>query len=261
MKKIEKEIKKVFPKSTKYLSFILGIAIIIITLLFYTEQIKVGQYLKEQYGETVFNIFNDNKLLEKTKLKEDNEGKYLWYVSEDSGKLEILKEKENYSIYLLSNVSEDKIQIYPFVEIEKQHPDRLYKVARVVDGDTIKIEYNEKQFSVRLIGVDTPESVHSDSKKNIEEGEIASDYTKKRLENKEVKLEFDVQPRDKYNRLLAYVYIDGKMYNKELLEKGYARLATFPPNVKYVDEFTKIQKKAMDNNKGFWEKNIWDKEK
>ena len=261
MKKIGKEVKKIFPKGSKHISLILGIIVIIITTFFYVEQIKVSKYLKEHYGEKVYNIFSDNKLLEHTKLKEDSNGKYLWYIAEDSGKIEILKEEDNYYIYIFSNLNEEKIQIYPFLEIEKQNPDRLYKVPRVVDGDTIKIEYDNKQHSVRLIGIDTPESVHSNSKKNIPEGKIVSDYTKMRLEGKEVKLEFDVQPRDKYNRLLAYVYIDGKMFNKELLENGYARVATFPPNIKYVNEFTKIQKTAIRNNKGFWEKDIWEKEK
>lgn len=51
------------------------------------------------------------------------------------------------------------------------------------------------------------------------------------------------------------------MFNKELLEKGYARVATYPPNVKYVEDFTKIQKKAINSNKGFWNKGIWEKEK
>lgn len=261
MKKIEKEIKKIFSKSTKYLSFILGLVVLVIVILFQINQTKVGQYIKDTYGEIVYNIFNDNDLIEKTSLKEDSEGKYLWYISEDSGRLEIVKEDKNYSIYIISNIAEEKIQIYPFVEIEKQNPNRLYKVTRVVDGDTIKIEYDDKQLSIRLIGVDTPESVHSDSNKNIPEGKIASEYTKSRLENKEVKLEFDVQPRDKYDRLLAYVYIDGEMFNKELLEKGYARVSTFPPNVKYVNDFTTIQKKAINNNKGFWDKNIWEEEK
>ena len=261
MEKIEKQVKKTFPKSSKYLSFILGVVVIIVSIIFYINQFKVGQYIKDSYGETVYNIFNDNDLLDKTSLKEDSDGKYLWYISEDSGRLEIVKEGKSYNIYLISTVADEKIQIYPFIEIEKQNPNRLYKVARVVDGDTIKIEYDDKQLSIRLIGVDTPESVHSNSNKNIPEGVIASDYTKSRLENKEVKLEFDVQPRDKYNRLLAYVYIDGKMFNKELLEKGYGRVSTFPPNVKYVDDFIAIQKKAINNNKGFWDKNIWEEEK
>lgn len=113
-------------------------------------------------------------------------------------------------------------------------------VLRVVDGDTIVVNYNGAEEKVRLIGVDTPESVHPDSSKNNEAGIAASEYTRNWLEGQEVELEFDVQQRDIYGRLLAYVYIDGVMFNKTLLENGIANLATYPPNVKYVDDFTAI---------------------
>lgn len=113
-------------------------------------------------------------------------------------------------------------------------------VIRVVDGDTIVVNYNGVEEKVRLIGVDTPESVHPDSSKNTEDGVLASEYTKERLEGKEIELEFDVQQRDVYGRLLAYVYLDGVMYNGTLLADGVANLATYPPNVKYADDFAKI---------------------
>ena len=117
---------------------------------------------------------------------------------------------------------------------------KLYDVVRVVDGDTIIVDIGGTEERVRLIGVDTPESVHPDSEKNTQAGILASDYTKSRLEGKQVELELDVQERDLYGRLLAYVYVDGVMYNKTLLADGVANLATYPPNVKYVDEFTAI---------------------
>ncbi len=127
-----------------------------------------------------------------------------------------------------------------------------YKVVRVVDGDTFVVDFNGKDEKVRLIGVDTPESVHADKSKNTKEGVMTSDYTKSKLNGKTVKLEFDVQERDKYGRLLAYVYIDGEMYNKHLLEIGYAKVATYPPNVKYVEDFTELQKEARENKIGLW---------
>lgn len=117
---------------------------------------------------------------------------------------------------------------------------KLYTVTRVVDGDTIVVDIDGTAETVRLIGVDTPESVHPDADKNTEAGVAASDYTKAALEGKEVELELDVQERDKYGRLLAYVYLDGVMYNKTLLEEGIADIATYPPNVKYVDDFKTI---------------------
>lgn len=138
------------------------------------------------------------------------------------------------------------------IEEETKLSSETYKVIRVVDGDTIIIDYNGKEERIRLIGVDTPESVHPNAEKNTEFGKTASDFTKANLENKFVKIELDVQEHDKYGRLLAYIYVDGKMYNKTLLEEGYAKIATFPPNVKYVDDFKAIQKDAENNKKGLW---------
>ena len=128
-----------------------------------------------------------------------------------------------------------------------------YKVVRVVDGDTFIIDYNGTEERVRMIGIDTPESVHPNKEKNSAFGKQISNYTKEKLTGKEVQIEFDVSQRDKYGRFLCYVYIDGEMYNKLLLEEGFAKVATYPPNVKYVDDFTKIQKQARENKKGMWQ--------
>ena len=153
--------------------------------------------------------------------------------------------EENYDIDLMIGSSENQ-------SVDSEVDLGEYKVVRVVDGDTFIIDYNGTEERVRLIGVDTPESVHPDESKNTEDGIKMSNYTKDRLQGKIVKLELDVQERDKYGRILAYVYIDDKMYNKELLELGYAKVATYPPNVKYVDDFTKIQKEARENKVGLW---------
>lgn len=130
--------------------------------------------------------------------------------------------------------------------------DELYDVVRVVDGDTFIVDYNGEQERVRLIGVDTPESVHPNEEKNTEFGNEVSNYSKKMLTGKQVALEFDIEERDKYGRLLAYAYLDGQMYNKLLLEKGYAQVSTYPPNVKYVDDFVAIQKQAREDKVGMW---------
>lgn len=125
-----------------------------------------------------------------------------------------------------------------------------YTVKRVVDGDTFVIEQNGKDVKVRLIGVDTPESVASQEyldrtgKENTEEGKKASEFTRELIEGEIVHLEFDAQTEDRYGRLLAYVYLDdGRMLQDVLLEEGYANLATYPPNVKYVDRFEEIVQK------------------
>ncbi len=148
------------------------------------------------------------------------------------------------------NISNDVEETQALVDIKEK---TFYEVMRVVDGDTFVINYNDKEEKVRLIGVDTPESVHPDKEKNTKFGEEVSKFSKKTLLGKKVELEFDVSQRDKYGRLLAYVYLDGQMYNKMLLKKGYAKTATYPPNVKYVEAFTKLQEQARENKVGLWE--------
>ncbi|MBO5479491.1 MAG: thermonuclease family protein [Clostridia bacterium] len=133
-----------------------------------------------------------------------------------------------------------------------------YLILEVVDGDTYKIQYNGKEEKVRLIGVDTPESVHQDKSKNTEYGKQASNYVKELIENKYVSLEFDVSQTDKYGRLLAYVYLeDGEMLNEKLLKEGYAKTATYAPNVKYVDQFKVLQEEARNNKVGFWKEDVF----
>ncbi|MDR1204985.1 MAG: thermonuclease family protein [Peptococcaceae bacterium] len=127
-----------------------------------------------------------------------------------------------------------------------------YRVTRVVDGDTLVVDVDGTEEHVRLIGVDTPESVHPDKERNVPYGAVASDFTKKLAEDKTVTLELDVQERDRYGRLLAYVYLDGVMLNKTLLSEGHATLATYPPNVRYVDEFTELQAEAREKGAGVW---------
>ena len=131
-----------------------------------------------------------------------------------------------------------------------------YNVVRVVDGDTFVINKDGEEIKVRMIGVDTPESVATgkNAYKNCDEGKEASNYTKSLIEGKSVYLETDVGPTDNYRRTLAYVYLeDGTMLNDHLLEKGYARMMTIQPNVKYVDMFEKTQKEARKNKVGFWD--------
>ncbi len=136
--------------------------------------------------------------------------------------------------------------------VNSDYPYGKYKITRVVDGDTFEVDFKGTKEKVRLIGVDTPESVHPDANKNTEEGKLTSEYTKGYLEGEDVALEFDVQERDKYGRLLAYAWINGEMYNKHLLSAGYAQVATYPPNVRYVDDFTALQKTARENKVGMW---------
>ena len=135
-------------------------------------------------------------------------------------------------------------------------------VARVVDGDTLVLENGER---VRLIGIDTPEMHESDklnrdasrSKLDVEAikqlGRISYGFTKKLVEGKRVKLEFDQERYDKYKRILAYVYLaDGTFVNAKIVQEGYASLMTYPPNVRYADLFLKLYQEARTNRRGLW---------
>ncbi|MCU9612305.1 thermonuclease family protein [Caldibacillus lycopersici] len=131
-------------------------------------------------------------------------------------------------------------------------PLAIGKVTNVVDGDTLDITFeNGMEERVRLVLVDTPETKHP-SKPVQPFGSEATTFTKDLLTGKTVEVELDVQERDNYGRLLAYLYLDGKMVNKTLLEKGLARVAVYPPNTRYVDEFNEIQNIAKKQGIGIW---------
>lgn len=125
------------------------------------------------------------------------------------------------------------------------------KVERIVDGDTLEVTMKGKKEKVRLIGVDTPETKKPNTPVMFY-GKEASAYTKKRLEKETVELEFDVDKKDQYDRLLAYIWIGEELFNRTLVQEGYARIATYPPNVKYVDAFKTDQETARNKKKGLW---------
>lgn len=127
-----------------------------------------------------------------------------------------------------------------------------FRVIRVVDGDTIVLNYGSKQEKLRLIGINTPEIRHP-TKGQERFGREASAYSKKLLGNRDVKVNFDVQKKDRYGRLLGYVYLeDGTFVNAHLVEQGYAQVMTISPNVKYADYFRQLQRKARSEKKGLW---------
>ena len=131
--------------------------------------------------------------------------------------------------------------------------DETVTVTRVVDGDTVDISPAvDGNSRVRLIGVDTPETKDPDC--GVQPyGEEASNFTDSRLRGKRVGLEFDVAKTDRFDRLLAYVYpSNDEMFNETLLREGYAQVATFPPNVKYVDRFLAAQEEAREAGRGLW---------
>lgn len=126
------------------------------------------------------------------------------------------------------------------------------RVVNVVDGDTIDVLIDGVEYRVRYILVDTPETKHPT--KGVEPfGPEASDFNRQLVEGQTVLLEKDVSETDQYGRLLRYVYVGETMVNEELLRRGLARVATFPPDVKYVDRFLAVQREAQAAGVGIWE--------
>jgi micrococcal nuclease len=126
----------------------------------------------------------------------------------------------------------------------------IYKVKRVIDGDTLLLINGER---VRLIGVDTPETKHP--RKPVEYfGKEAHLFTRQMVDGKEARFEFDRRKRDRYRRLLAYVYLlDGTFLNAEIIKQGYGfAYIKFP--FKYMEEFRRYEREARGNRRGLWKK-------
>lgn len=143
-------------------------------------------------------------------------------------------------------------------------PNAVYQVSvqRVVDGDTIIVDFlTGEQERVRLIGVNTPETVHP--KKPVEYyGKEASDFTKRELAGKKVWLKMDVQVRDRYQRALGYIWLEVPkedesairrgMFNAKLLLEGYGQVMTIQPNSRYAEMFMGFQQEAREQKRGLW---------
>lgn len=125
-------------------------------------------------------------------------------------------------------------------------------VVKVTDGDTIEVEYKKEVHKVRLLCVDTPESV----KRGVETqgySKEASEFTRKVALNKPAKLVFDKGVRDRYGRLLAYVILDEDVFlNAVLVRNGYARVEIVSPNSTLKEYFYEIQDKAVGAKVGLW---------
>jgi micrococcal nuclease len=128
-----------------------------------------------------------------------------------------------------------------------------YRVVEFFDGDTIAVDMNGANEKIRLIGVDTPET--HDPRKSVQcYGKQASEFTKNLIGNNPVRLEADPtnQNRDRYNRLLRYVYLpDGRLVNGELIKQGYGFAYTSFPFQK-LEEFREFQRQAQEQSQGLW---------
>ncbi|MGG3625492.1 thermonuclease family protein [Bacillus gobiensis] len=126
-------------------------------------------------------------------------------------------------------------------------------LIQTVDGDTIKVMYNGKEETVRYLLIDTPETKDPNSCMQPF-GQNASDRNKQLVNSEKLEIEFDVGERkDKYGRLLAYVYADGKSVQETLLKEGLARVAyVYPPNTRYLDQFQSAESSAKNNRTAIW---------
>ncbi|MDZ5782145.1 thermonuclease family protein [Marinococcus luteus] len=124
-------------------------------------------------------------------------------------------------------------------------------VTNIVDGDTIDVDYEGGEERIRLILVDTPETKHPQM--DVQPfGPEATEFTTSVLEGEDVRLELGVEERDYYGRLLAYVFVDGENFNQQLIEEGLARVAVYPPNTEYLDEFEAAEEEARSAGIGIW---------
>jgi micrococcal nuclease len=122
---------------------------------------------------------------------------------------------------------------------------KTYLVTKVIDGDTFEAQINGKTERIRMLSVDSPEISDQIGKK-------ASAYTQELIEGKRVRLEADKEDRDKYGRLLRYVYIDRKSVQEQLLANGLARVYISQPNTKYLALYQKVQSSAKMKKLGIW---------
>ena len=125
-------------------------------------------------------------------------------------------------------------------------------MVRVVDGDTIHVRLADRVEKIRYIGVNTPE-IHHPTRGEEPGGREAAEVNRRIVAGRRVRLELDVRTRDRYGRLLAYVWVGDLMVNAELVRLGYAQVMTVPPNVKHQERFVKLQREAREAGRGLWE--------
>ncbi len=124
-------------------------------------------------------------------------------------------------------------------------------VVRVVDGDTLEARIGGAVEDVRLIGVDTPETVAPGEPVQCF-GARASHFTKRALDGRRVRLVFGAERRDVYGRVLAYAYIDHEFFNAALVRRGLARTLAIPPNTRYRALFKRLELDAARAGRGLW---------
>ncbi len=144
-----------------------------------------------------------------------------------------------------------------FIFISNPSAKEKITFSRCVDGDTFKIKVNNEEKFVRMLAIDTPESV-KDKEKIEYYGKESSEYTCKKLTNaKTIELEYDSNSNkeDKYGRLLAWVFVDNKLLQDILVSNGYAKVAYLYDDYKYTNTLIKSQELAQSKDLGIWDDN------
>jgi micrococcal nuclease len=137
-------------------------------------------------------------------------------------------------------------------EADERVPDATtVQVTRVVDGDTVEVDYQGRTEDVRYIGIDTPESVKPDTPVQCYALD-ASHFNERLVDGRRVRLVFDAEPRDDYGRLLAYVYLGDTFVNAELVRRGYARTLEIEPNTRFASLFDRLEQAAANAGRGLW---------
>lgn len=143
--------------------------------------------------------------------------------------------------------------LYKYVVTSRKRFPKEVTVEDVIDGDTIRITGGNR---VRYIGINAPEIGRKEGKKWVYDPEPFAEEAKalneELVEGKKVRLEYDVVKRDKFARLLAYVYVGDNLVNGRMVGRGYALTYIYPPNVKHANLLVRLQKGARENDRGFW---------
>lgn len=215
---------------------------ILLFLVFLSHAVEARIYhCKDQDGNDIYSDAYNSETCNEKKLDEQN----------ISGPVRFPERKPKKEDVLAPETKEDVFVPETYEQVKKrkrEQSENIRKVSarvlRVIDGDTIEVDYEGRKERIRYIGIDCPEIKQ-------EWGINAKDLNTYLLSSY-IELELDVQERDRFGRILAYVWIYGKMVNEELVKKGLAMVSTYPPNVRYVDRFKKAQEEARLYKEGFW---------
>lgn len=233
-------------KTDKQRLLFLGISLIIIAAVF-----LIGFFLGQSKLDKIkdswpFTLPGEEKTAERTDFsKEENETQAKAEKTDGKGQEASGTEENEYA-------DEENLNLPAWWYMPDK--DQYFPVAKIVDGDTIVIKIENYHRKMRLIGIDAPESVHSDPLQNTAEGKEAHLFLTDLLEGKSVRIEYDLAYRDRFERDLIYCYLpDGTFVNQAIVRAGQARLMTRPPNIKYVDLLEEALQSAKKDKLGIWQ--------